>query len=282
MDCASSEPLPGDASVALLAAAGSTGGRICWSYGSRWHAVECATIHLHFHCRERGQDSLRTASGSREEGEPGSGTERLCPQLPPLRTSWWGTTLLIGMYGITLQSHAYTVYVPLHSPQGQACIDERAALPTPRAAAAAAAGCCPFHSRSFYLPSRRSVEQLFSPSFRLPAAPSKQSRSRSPPAQPARRGNMADEPGDAAVAQPPTDLGKSLRCCVPCRLVKSFEQFYEQVSGPFGSSSGEIALLKLRRAAVHFCPCRRRRRLPPLALQPSHAAACRAARTAPT
>lgn len=31
------------------------------------------------------------------------------------------------------------------------------------------------------------------------------------------------------VAQPPLDLGKSLRCCVPCRLVKTFEQFYEQV-----------------------------------------------------
>ncbi len=30
------------------------------------------------------------------------------------------------------------------------------------------------------------------------------------------------------MAQPPTDLGKSLRCCVPCRLIKSFDQFYEQ------------------------------------------------------
>ena len=42
---------------------------------------------------------------------------------------------------------------------------------------------------------------------------------------------MADEGGDGdkLVAQPPTDLGKSLRCCVPCRLVKTFEQFYEQV-----------------------------------------------------
>lgn len=30
-------------------------------------------------------------------------------------------------------------------------------------------------------------------------------------------------------AQPPIELGKSLRCCVPCRLVKTFEQFYEQV-----------------------------------------------------
>ncbi|PSC73674.1 transcription elongation factor SPT4-like protein 2-like [Micractinium conductrix] len=41
---------------------------------------------------------------------------------------------------------------------------------------------------------------------------------------------MADEGGDGdkLVAQPPTDLGKSLRCCVPCRLVKTFEQFYEQ------------------------------------------------------
>lgn len=29
------------------------------------------------------------------------------------------------------------------------------------------------------------------------------------------------------VAQPPTELGKSLRCCVPCRLIKTFEQFYE-------------------------------------------------------
>lgn len=32
------------------------------------------------------------------------------------------------------------------------------------------------------------------------------------------------------VAQPPTELGKTLRCCVPCRLVKTFEQFYEQAS----------------------------------------------------
>lgn len=30
------------------------------------------------------------------------------------------------------------------------------------------------------------------------------------------------------MAQPPTELGKSLRCCVPCRLIKTFEQFYEQ------------------------------------------------------
>lgn len=63
--------------------------------------------------------------------------------------------------------------------------------------------------------------------------------------QPARAVAMADEPGDAAVAQPPTDLGKSLRCCVPCRLVKSFEQFYEQVSLPFGAGSGQIALMRL-------------------------------------
>jgi len=40
---------------------------------------------------------------------------------------------------------------------------------------------------------------------------------------------MADG-GDTTVAQPPTDLGKSLRCCVPCRLIKTFEQFYEQAS----------------------------------------------------
>ena len=40
---------------------------------------------------------------------------------------------------------------------------------------------------------------------------------------------MSDHAGGEAVeAQPPTDLGRSLRCCVPCRLVKTFEQFYEQ------------------------------------------------------
>lgn len=69
--------------------------------------------------------------------------------------------------------------------------------------------------------------------------------------QPARPRSMADEPGDAAVAQPPTDLGKSLRCCVPCRLVKSFEQFYEQASGAMASGSRQIALLKPRHTAVH-------------------------------
>ncbi|KAI3425004.1 hypothetical protein D9Q98_008385 [Chlorella vulgaris] len=39
---------------------------------------------------------------------------------------------------------------------------------------------------------------------------------------------MADDPVDAQVAQPPIELGKTLRCCVPCRLIKTFEQFYEE------------------------------------------------------
>jgi hypothetical protein len=39
---------------------------------------------------------------------------------------------------------------------------------------------------------------------------------------------MADEGLGEVGAQPPIELGKSLRCCVPCRLVKTFEQFYEQ------------------------------------------------------
>lgn len=30
------------------------------------------------------------------------------------------------------------------------------------------------------------------------------------------------------VASAPTEWGKGLRCCVPCQLVKTFEQFYEQ------------------------------------------------------
>lgn len=30
-------------------------------------------------------------------------------------------------------------------------------------------------------------------------------------------------------APPPTELGKNLRCCYGCRLVKTFGQFYEQV-----------------------------------------------------
>lgn len=34
------------------------------------------------------------------------------------------------------------------------------------------------------------------------------------------------EPGTSA--PPPTELGKNLRCCYGCRLVKSFAQFYEQ------------------------------------------------------
>lgn len=49
--------------------------------------------------------------------------------------------------------------------------------------------------------------------------------------------------GDTQVAQPPTDLGgKSLRCCVPCRLIKTFEQFYEQASVASGcAGSGSCA-----------------------------------------
>ncbi|GAB4821276.1 hypothetical protein N2152v2_008322 [Parachlorella kessleri] len=31
-----------------------------------------------------------------------------------------------------------------------------------------------------------------------------------------------------AVAQPPTEWGKNLRCCMVCRLMKTFEQFYDQ------------------------------------------------------
>jgi hypothetical protein len=46
---------------------------------------------------------------------------------------------------------------------------------------------------------------------------------------PVRRSSMADDPVDAQVAQPPIELGKTLRCCVPCRLIKTFEQFYEEV-----------------------------------------------------
>lgn len=30
------------------------------------------------------------------------------------------------------------------------------------------------------------------------------------------------------MAQPPTDWGKNLRCCMVCRLAKTFDQFYEQ------------------------------------------------------
>eukprot|EP00887_Chlorella_sp_A99_P005939 scaffold29.g5939.t1 len=37
-----------------------------------------------------------------------------------------------------------------------------------------------------------------------------------------------EEQEQVAGAQPPTELGKNLRCCHGCRLVKAFAQFYEQ------------------------------------------------------
>lgn len=37
---------------------------------------------------------------------------------------------------------------------------------------------------------------------------------------------MAEE--EDIVAPPPTEFNKNLRCCVPCRLVKTLDQFYEQ------------------------------------------------------
>ena len=43
---------------------------------------------------------------------------------------------------------------------------------------------------------------------------------------------MAAASGEGAqpdvVAAVPTEWGKNLRCCVPCRLLKTFEQFYDQ------------------------------------------------------
>ena len=44
--------------------------------------------------------------------------------------------------------------------------------------------------------------------------------------------SMAAASGEGAqpdvVAAVPTEWGKNLRCCVPCRLLKTFEQFYDQ------------------------------------------------------
>jgi transcription elongation factor SPT4 len=39
---------------------------------------------------------------------------------------------------------------------------------------------------------------------------------------------MAEEARAEVVAPAPTDWGKNLRCCIPCRLVKTLDQFYEQ------------------------------------------------------
>lgn len=39
---------------------------------------------------------------------------------------------------------------------------------------------------------------------------------------------MTDAQDHERVAPAPTEWGKSLRCCVPCRLVKTFDQFYDQ------------------------------------------------------
>lgn len=61
------------------------------------------------------------------------------------------------------------------------------------------------------------------------------------------------------VAQPPTSLGKSLRCCIPCHLVKTFDQFYEQARpGAWGGSGGRSAASRSSLVAAA-----RRRRLPP-------------------
>jgi transcription elongation factor SPT4 len=43
---------------------------------------------------------------------------------------------------------------------------------------------------------------------------------------------MAGVAGVAAVkkapAEPPMELGRALRCCMRCRLLKSFDQFFDQ------------------------------------------------------
>ena len=39
---------------------------------------------------------------------------------------------------------------------------------------------------------------------------------------------MAEEARAEVVAPAPTEWGKNLRCCIPCRLVKTLDQFYEQ------------------------------------------------------
>ena len=75
---------------------------------------------------------------------------------------------------------------------------------------------------------------------------------------------MDEEEQAPRLAQPPHELGKSLRCCVPCRLVKTFEQFHEEVSlervkgcswSPWGRRQ---ALAAWWRPASHRC--RRRQR----------------------
>jgi hypothetical protein len=69
---------------------------------------------------------------------------------------------------------------------------------------------------------------------------------------------MADDAGGVVIeAQPPTDLGRSLRCCVPCRLVKTFEQFYEQASTPCSNVLQDAVCSVLRRLDAPRC-CRRR------------------------
>lgn len=43
------------------------------------------------------------------------------------------------------------------------------------------------------------------------------------------------------MAPPPTDWGKNLRCCMVCRLMKTFEQFYDAgcENCPFLSMEGD-------------------------------------------
>lgn len=39
---------------------------------------------------------------------------------------------------------------------------------------------------------------------------------------------MTDQEQSEMVAEPPKKLNRNLRCCVPCRLVKTWDQFKEQ------------------------------------------------------
>lgn len=40
---------------------------------------------------------------------------------------------------------------------------------------------------------------------------------------------MSQEGGPSeVVAPPPTEFNRNLRCCVPCRLVKTYDQFLQQ------------------------------------------------------
>ena len=72
-------------------------------------------------------------------------------------------------------------------------------------------------------------------------------------------------------APAPTDLGKSLRCCGVCRLVKTFEQFYDsgcencaflEMEGDkervFDCTTTEFKVRQASGAAGAHCSCRSR------------------------